>query len=141
MEGERQILGETGDLSQLNLPEVKHQAKRNAYFCDTFFGGGNLPLTLNVRLLLCIALTVTTTGPLIAPLGIVVVMEVLLQAKTAAVVPLKVTLLVPWVFPNPSPKTVTIVPVGPRFGDREEIVTVDGVAHVLDAELKLRETS
>jgi hypothetical protein len=45
-------------------------------------------------------------------------MLVLLQLVGVAVVPLNVTVLVPWVGPNPVPVIVTEVPTGPEVGDR-----------------------
>ena len=44
--------------------------------------------------------TVTTTFPVVAPLGTVVAIVVAPQLVTGAVVPLKLTVLVPWVDPK-----------------------------------------
>jgi hypothetical protein len=62
--------------------------------------------------------TVTTTFPLEAPPGTGTVMPVALQAVGNAVVPLKVTVLLPCVSPNPVPTTMTSVPTGPELGDK-----------------------
>jgi len=52
-------------------------------------------VTVNVTPLLACALTVTITGPVVAPTGTGTVMLVVLQLVGVAVVPLKVTALVP----------------------------------------------
>jgi len=63
--------------------------------------------------------TVTTTGPLLAPVGTFTVMLVALQVVAVpALVPLKVTVLVPWLDPRLVPVIVTGVPTGPDPGDR-----------------------
>jgi len=57
--------------------------------------------------------------PVVAPLGTVTVMLVAPQALAVpADVPLKVTVLVPWLEPNFVPVMVTEVPTGPDVGDR-----------------------
>jgi hypothetical protein len=66
--------------------------------------------------------TVTTTFPLVAPVGTVAVIVVAFQRETdPAAVPLKVTVLVPWLGPKPVPVMVTAVPTGPEFRERYEI--------------------
>ena len=60
--------------------------------------------------------TVTTTGPVTAPLGTVVTICVLLQVVGVAGVPLKVIVLLPCVEPKKFPTTVTVVPTGPSIG-------------------------
>jgi hypothetical protein len=62
--------------------------------------------------------TVTTTLPVVAPLGAVTPMLLALQLVTLAAVPLKVTVLVPWLAPKLPPVIVTAVPTGPEVGDR-----------------------
>jgi len=62
--------------------------------------------------------TVTTTGPVVAPLGTGAVITVDAQLEGVATVPLKVTTLDPCVDPNPVPETVTEVPTFPEFGLR-----------------------
>jgi hypothetical protein len=52
-------------------------------------------LTTKLTPLLATPDTVTTTFPLVAPLGTVVAMEVVLQLVVVAVVPLNFTVLVP----------------------------------------------
>lgn len=60
--------------------------------------------------------TVTTSGPDVAAAGTEVTSEVLLQDVTVAVTPLNVTVLLPWVAPNPVPVIVTTSPVFAEFG-------------------------
>ena len=67
---------------------------------------------------------VTTTFPLVAPLGTGVVMLVELQFVGVAAVPLNVTLLEPWLDPKLTPEIVTEVPAGPAAGARLLIVGV-----------------
>jgi hypothetical protein len=62
-------------------------------FMPVMFGGGGL--TVKVTPLLDIPLTVATTLPVVAPLGTVTAMLVAFQFVGVAVVPLKVTVLVP----------------------------------------------
>jgi hypothetical protein len=70
-------------------------------------------------LLLAIRSTVTTTLPVVAPVGTVTVIDVALQfAMLAAVVPLNVTVLVPCVVPKFAPVIVTDAPVAPDVGAR-----------------------
>ena len=48
-------------------------------------------------------------------------MLLLVQLDASAGIPLKLTLLVPWVAPNPLPLIATAVPIGPDEGDTPEI--------------------
>jgi hypothetical protein len=73
-------------------------------------------VTVKVTLLLTRPPTVTTTGPLVAPLGTGTVIFVALQAVGVATVPLNVTVLVPGVVPKFVPAIVTVVPTGPDVG-------------------------
>jgi hypothetical protein len=66
--------------------------------------------------LLAMPATLTTTFPVVAPLGIGVTMPVPLQLVGFAVVPLNVTMLVPWVDPKLVPPTVTGWPTPPDPG-------------------------
>jgi hypothetical protein len=61
--------------------------------------------------------TVTTTFPLVAPAGIETTMRVADHDVGAAVVPLNVMVLVPWVAPKLVPLMVTTVPTGPLDGE------------------------
>jgi hypothetical protein len=86
-------------------------------------------VTVNGAPLLATLLTVTTTFPVVAPLGTATVMLVALQFDALpALVPLKVTVLVPWLAPNPLPAMTTAVPAGPEVGDMPEMLggTVKG---------------
>ena len=65
--------------------------------------------------------TVTTTLPLVAPLGTATRMLVSLQLAGVAAVPLKATVLAPWAIPKLVPVIVTFVPIAPEFGLRFEI--------------------
>ncbi len=73
--------------------------------------------TVKLTPLLATPPTVTTTFPVVAPVGTDVARLVALQLVTVAAVPLNVTLLVPWVDPKFVPVIVTAVPTGPEVGD------------------------
>jgi hypothetical protein len=70
-------------------------------------------VTVKVIPLLATPPTVTTTFPVVAPLGTGTVMLVTLQLLGAPAVPLNVTVLVPWGAPRFVPAIVTEVPTGP----------------------------
>jgi hypothetical protein len=72
--------------------------------------------TVNSNPLLGIEPTVTSTFPVVAPLGTVTNMLVALQLVALAFVPLKVTVLEPCDAPKLTPEIVTGVPAGPEFG-------------------------
>jgi hypothetical protein len=75
--------------------------------------------TVNETPLLAFALTVTTTVPVLAPVGTMATIEPALQLEiVVAVVPLNLTVLVPWVEPKPLPAIVTDAPTAPEFGVR-----------------------
>jgi hypothetical protein len=61
--------------------------------------------------------TVTTTFPVVAPLGTGATIVVALQLVGVAAVPLNVTVLVPCVAPKFVPVIVTAVPTSPEVGD------------------------
>ena len=65
--------------------------------------------------------TVTTTFPVLAPVGTGATTLVALQIVGVAIVPLNVTVLVPWVAPKFVPVIVTMVPpaAGPAVGATE----------------------
>jgi hypothetical protein len=65
--------------------------------------------------------TVTTTFPVVAPLGTGTAMLVAPQLEGVAAVPLKLTVLAPWLAPKPVPVIVTEVPTDPEVGLRLEI--------------------
>ena len=67
---------------------------------------------------------VTTTFPVVAPLGTGATMLVDVQFVGVAVVPLNATVLVPCGEPKLTPARVTEVPTGPDVGDRLLIVGV-----------------
>ena len=60
--------------------------------------------------------TVTTTFPVLAPVGTGATTLVALQIVGVAIVPLNVTVLVPWVAPKFVPAIVTELPTGPNIG-------------------------
>jgi len=62
--------------------------------------------------------TVTTTLPVVAALGTVTLMLVAPHVDTVAVVPLNLTVLLPWVEPKFVPVIVTEVPTGPEVTER-----------------------
>src|SRR5712672_2221014 len=72
--------------------------------------------TVKVTLLLGVLLTVTTTGPVVAPVGTVVPMLVSFQLVIDAVVPLNVTVLDPCVDPNAAPLMLTAWLTYPLMG-------------------------
>ena len=64
-------------------------------------------------------LTVTTRLPEVAPAGTVTVMLVSLQLMAVpASTPWKLTVLFPWLAPNPLPAMVTVEPTGPAVAER-----------------------
>jgi hypothetical protein len=70
--------------------------------------------------------TVTTTLPVVAPVGTAATIDVLLQLVIdVAAVPLNVTVLVPCVEPKFVPVMVTEEPTAPEVGDKLVIVGVD----------------
>jgi len=79
---------------------------------------------LNMTPLLARLETVTTTFPVVAPLGTGTTILVSLQLVGVANVPLKVTVLDPCVAPKPTPVIVTGVPGKPLAGDRLAIPKV-----------------
>ncbi len=86
-------------------------------------------MTVKVWPLLARPPTVTTTLPVVAPAGTGTTMLVADQLVGVAVVPLNVTVLVPFVAPKFVPVIVTDVPTGPLVGVR--LVTVGAVAVVV----------
>jgi len=83
-----------------------------------------LGVTVNETPLLARLLTVTTTFPVVAPLGTATTIEVALQLVGVAAVPLNFTVLVPWVAPKFVPVIVTDVPTAPDVGDSDVIPAV-----------------
>src|SRR5438105_11769903 len=81
-------------------------------------------VTVKFTPLLATPPTVTTTLPVVAPLGTDATMLVALQLVVVAVVPLKVTAPV---VPKLAPVMVTAVPTGPEIGFRLVIVGADEV--------------
>jgi hypothetical protein len=75
--------------------------------------------------LLRIPPTVTTTLPVVAPLGTGTVMLVGVQFEAVAVVPPNETVFVPWLEPKFVPVMVTEVPTGAAVGDKLVIVGPD----------------
>jgi hypothetical protein len=82
------------------------------------FVGAVGEVTVKVTPLLATPPAVTTTFPVVAPDGTYAVMAVALQLVGVAVVPLKVTVLVPCVAPKFWPVSVTKLPTGPAAGLR-----------------------
>lgn len=89
--------------------------------------------TVNDLPLLATLLTVTTTLPVVAPLGTVATIDVALQLVVVAVVPLNFTVLVPLVAPKFAPVMVTDAPTAPEVGDR---LVMLGAAFALGATKK-----
>src|SRR5436189_4232132 len=78
--------------------------------------GGTGTVTVKGTPLLARPPTVTTTVPVVAPLGTGTVMLVALQLVGVARVPLNLTVLAPFVAPKLAPAIVTAVPTGPDAG-------------------------
>jgi hypothetical protein len=75
--------------------------------------------TVNGNPLLATLETVTTTLPVLAPAGTFTVMLVALQADAVpAEIPLKVTVLLPWLDPKLAPAMVIGAPMTPELGVR-----------------------
>src|SRR5262245_12365698 len=89
-------------------------------------GGGGGALTVNAAALVVVPPgLVTEIGPLVAPLGTVVVICVSPETLNVAAVPLKLTLVAPV---KPVPVMVTAVPASPDVG--EKLVIVGGAVPV-----------
>ena len=73
-------------------------------------------VTVNATPALAVPPAVTTTSPVVAPIGTATVIEVSLQLVGVAAVPLKATVPVPCVAPKFTPVIVTDVPSGPESG-------------------------
>ena len=71
--------------------------------------------------LLALFETVTTTFPVVAPLGTVAVILDAPQAVAVATVPLNFTVLEPWLDPKFDPLMTTDAPTAPEVGFRPEI--------------------
>ena len=82
---------------------------------DAILGVGS---TVKEKALLDTPLTVTTTFPVVAPVGTVTTISVALQLFVVPRVPLKVTVLVPLLDPKLAPLIVIEAPTGPDVGER-----------------------
>src|SRR5579862_8782190 len=71
--------------------------------------------------------TETRTGPEVAPMGTVIVMDVALQEPTVAETPPSVTTLAPCVSPKPLPEITSWLPTAPVDADRP-VITGAGLA-------------
>lgn len=91
------------------------------------------PVTVKVTPLLAVPLTVTTTFPVVAPLGAVAVMLVELKLVIVPVVPLKVTVAFDLFVPKLLPAMTTEEPTAPVFGVRLLIVGDAANAEVVTA--------
>jgi hypothetical protein len=87
-------------------------------------GVGVVGRTVNEVPVLATPLTVTTTLPVVAPVGTAATIDVALQLVIVAVVPLNFTVLVPCVAPKFVPAIVTVAPIAPEVGVRLLIVGV-----------------
>jgi hypothetical protein len=76
-------------------------------------------VTVNGLPLLATPPTVTTTFPVVAPVGTAALIDVALhKVIVVAVVPLNLTVFVPWLLPKPLPVIVTEIPAPPEVGDK-----------------------
>ena len=87
--------------------------------------GGATAVTVYGSALLAAPPTVTTTLPVVAPAGTGTTRLVADHVVDIPVVPLNVTVFVPWLAPKFVPVIVTAVPTGPLDGAR--LVSVGGV--------------
>jgi hypothetical protein len=76
--------------------------------------------------------TKTANGPVVAPNGIVMPIEVLLQELIVTNVPFKVTILLPCETPNPVPVMTTWSPIGPAAAETLLITGVGVAAEFID---------
>ena len=95
-------------------------------------GAGSVPavVTVNGAPLLATPFTVTTTFPVVAPLGTGTAMLLAVQLVGVAAVPLNRTLLVPCVDPKLLPAIVTVTPTDPVLGDTDAMLGAAGAAVV-----------
>jgi hypothetical protein len=84
-------------------------------------------VTVKLTPLLTTPLIVTTTLPVVAPLGTGATIVLLTQLVGVAVVPLKVTVLVGNGPPKFVPETMTEVPIAPDVGFKLEMFGIGGV--------------
>jgi hypothetical protein len=87
--------------------------------------------TTNLTPLLATPLVLTTTLPVVAPVGTVATIEIALQVVIVAVLPLKMTVPEPWVEPKPVPVIVTDAPTAPVAGERLVMVGVGNTVKVI----------
>jgi hypothetical protein len=99
-------------------------------FTLVMLGAGTV--TVKLTPLLATPPTVTTTFPVVAPVGTVTTMLVALQLVAVAVVPLNLTVLVPCVAPKFTPVIVTVAPTDPDVGFRL-VMLGDGVVVTVKA--------
>ena len=88
-------------------------------------GTGGVVVTVNREGLLAIPPTLTTTLPVVAPVGTSTDMELELQLVGVATTPLKVTRLLPCTPPKFAPPIVTGLPTVPELGDKLVIEGAD----------------
>src|SRR5882724_6873025 len=88
---------------------------------------GGADATIKLTPLLAVPPTVTTTLPVVAPVGTGTTMLVALQLVGVAVVPLNFTVLVPCVLPKFAPLILTEVPTEPEVGFKLVMVGVEEV--------------
>jgi len=87
---------------------------------EEIVGGGGGVVTVKLVALVAVPVgVVTAIGPVVAPVGTFALSELSEMSVKVALVPLKVTALVPV---KPLPLIVTLVPAGPLLGLNEEIV-------------------
>ena len=104
------------------VTEVPTRAALGLMF--VMLGGGR---TVNATPLLARPLTLTTTFPVVAPVGTGTTMLVLLQLVGVADVPLNVIVLVPGDAPKLLPAMVTEIPTGAEVGER--LVILGGIVN------------
>src|SRR5438034_7203832 len=78
-------------------------------------------ITVNEVGLLSVPPTLTTTFPVVAPVGTGTMIDLSVQLVADATVPLNATVLLPRLGPKLLPVMVTEVPTAPEFGERLEI--------------------
>jgi hypothetical protein len=76
--------------------------------------------------------TETAKGPEVAPVGIVMVMDVLLQELIVTSPPFSRTPLLPWEAPNPEPEITTWLPTDPVVAERLVMTGAGAEAELTD---------
>jgi uncharacterized membrane protein YdfJ with MMPL/SSD domain len=96
--------------------------------------GSGCEVTVNATVLLLSRLgpTKTAKSPEVAPVGIVMLIDVAFQELIVTGAPFRVTVLPPWEAPKPDPEITTWVPIGPVVVDSPVITGAGVVVELTD---------